>query len=87
VTLKLCCSDILFLFLDALNNFDGGVRSVVGDNSTAGVFSTYPQAYLSTLNGFFDQVYCLHTVASGETLHAVLIHYLIFLYILYFRQM
>jgi len=41
---------------DALNNFDGGHRTVVGVNGTAGIFGTFPQPYVSTLIGFVDQV-------------------------------
>jgi glycerol uptake facilitator-like aquaporin len=40
-----------------LNAFDGGVRQVTGPLATAGIFSTYPQPYLSTFpGGFIDQV-------------------------------
>jgi len=46
---------------DALNHFDGGHRTVVGVNGTAGIFVTFPQPYLSTLGGFVDQVGLLAT--------------------------
>ena len=42
--------------IDALNAFDGGVRRVLGEKGTAGIWATYPQGYLSTGNGFGDQV-------------------------------
>lgn len=42
--------------IDALNEFDGGVRQVLGPKGTAGIWATYPQAFLSTGNGFGDQV-------------------------------
>lgn len=45
------------VYHDALNKFDGGVRQVVGDKGTAGIWATYPQDYLSTGNGFGDQVF------------------------------
>ena len=41
---------------DALNAFDGGVRQVAGAQGTAGIWATYPQAFLSTFGGFVDQV-------------------------------
>lgn len=41
---------------DALNAFDGGVRQILGVNGTAGIWATYPQDFLSTGNGFADQV-------------------------------
>lgn len=48
---------IVFLtYHDAFNHFDGGVREVTGALGTAGVFSTYPQAWLSTLGGLVDQI-------------------------------
>lgn len=50
----------LFFFLrmkpDALDAFDGGIRQVTGPNATAGVFATYPKPFVTTANGFADQV-------------------------------
>ena len=51
----------LFIFvicvcLDALNEFDGGVRQILGPKGTAGIWATYPQSYLSIWNGLGDQV-------------------------------
>ena len=43
-------------YREAFDNFDGGVRQVAGAHATAGIFATYPQAYLSIAGGFFDQV-------------------------------
>jgi MIP family channel proteins len=44
-------------YLDALGAFDGGVRHVLGEQGTAGIWATYPQAFLSTFpGGFVDQV-------------------------------
>jgi len=48
-----CCN-----LIDALNEFDGGVRQISGANGTAGIWATYPQSYLSTWNGLVDQVNC-----------------------------
>ena len=45
-----------WFFSDALDAFDGGVRQTVGVNATAGIWATYPQSFLSTGNGFADQV-------------------------------
>ncbi|XP_073234831.1 aquaporin-7-like [Porites lutea] len=44
------------VYYDALNEFDGGVRHVLGPKGTAGIWATYPQPFLSTGNGFGDQV-------------------------------
>ena len=44
-----------FLYHEAFNAFDKGVRAVSGDTGTAGIFSTYPAPYLSTFGGFVDQ--------------------------------
>ncbi|KAJ8304393.1 hypothetical protein KUTeg_017976 [Tegillarca granosa] len=42
---------------DAINNFDQGTRHVDGSLGTAGIFSTYPQPFLSVYNGLGDQVF------------------------------
>ena len=47
---------LFFLFVDALNKYDGGVRQILGRQGTAGIWATYPQDYLSIGNGFGDQV-------------------------------
>jgi MIP family channel proteins len=41
---------------EAFSAFDGGVRQVLGDQGTAGIFATYPQPFLSITGGFIDQV-------------------------------
>jgi hypothetical protein len=38
-----------------------------GDPGSAGIFSTYPAAYLSTLGGFGDQVGTRNTRADVDT--------------------
>jgi MIP family channel proteins len=43
-------------YREAFDRFDGGVRQVAGSQATAGIFATYPQAYLSLAGGFVDQV-------------------------------
>ena len=43
-------------YREAFDRFDGGVRQVVGPQATAGIFATYPQAFLSLAGGFVDQV-------------------------------
>ena len=45
-----------FVYREAFNAFDGGVRQIAGDKGTAGIFATYPQAYLSTFGGLVDQI-------------------------------
>jgi MIP family channel proteins len=50
-------SAVVYLtYREALTAFDGGVRAVSGDLGTAGIWATYPQAYLSIAGGFVDQV-------------------------------
>jgi MIP family channel proteins len=44
-----------FSYREAFTAFDGGVRQVTGPHPTAGIFATYPQAYLSIFGGFVDQ--------------------------------
>jgi MIP family channel proteins len=43
-------------YREALDTFDHGIRAVGGDTGTAGIWATYPQAYLSLAGGFVDQV-------------------------------
>ncbi|XP_068683420.1 aquaporin-3-like [Montipora capricornis] len=45
------------IYYDSLNAFDGGVRQVLGENGTAGIWASYPQASVSTGNGFADQLF------------------------------
>jgi MIP family channel proteins len=45
-----------FVYREAFNKFDGGIRYVTGEKATAGIFATYPQDYLSTFGGLVDQV-------------------------------
>jgi len=44
-------------YRDAFNHFDGGTRMVTGAKATAGIFSTYPQDFLSNVpGGLVDQI-------------------------------
>jgi MIP family channel proteins len=48
---------VYLTYYEAINAFDGGVRQVTGELATAGIWATYPQAFLSTFpGGFIDQV-------------------------------
>jgi MIP family channel proteins len=48
---------VYFTYAEALAQFDGGIRQVAGAQGTAGIFATYPQAFLTTVpGGFIDQV-------------------------------
>jgi MIP family channel proteins len=48
---------VYVVYREALDAFDGGVRQVSGPQGTAGIWSTYPQPWLSTFpGGFIDQV-------------------------------
>jgi MIP family channel proteins len=52
----LAAAVVFLTYHDALTHFDGGVREVTGPLGTAGIFSTYPQAWLSTFGGLVDQI-------------------------------
>jgi MIP family channel proteins len=42
---------------EALTAFDGGVRQVLGEHGTAGIWATYPQPFLNVFpGGFVDQI-------------------------------
>lgn len=43
-------------YYEALNAYDSGARRVTGDLATAGIWATYPQAYLSLGGGLLDQI-------------------------------
>jgi glycerol uptake facilitator-like aquaporin len=43
-------------YREAFDHFDGGVRRVMGEKATAGIFATYPQPFLSSFGGLVDQV-------------------------------
>jgi MIP family channel proteins len=51
-------SAVVYLtYSEALAQFDGGVRQVLGAQGTAGIWATYPQPFLSTFpGGFLDQI-------------------------------
>ena len=38
---------VYVVYLDALKQYSGDLRIVVGPNATAGIWSTYPEPYLS----------------------------------------
>ena len=48
---------VYMTYREALTAFDGGMRQVAGAQGTAGIWATYPQAFLSVFpGGFIDQV-------------------------------
>jgi MIP family channel proteins len=48
---------VYLTYREAFTNLDNGIRQVTGPEGTAGIFATYPQAFLSTFpGGFIDQV-------------------------------
>ena len=47
---------VYFTYAEAFAAFDGGLRAVVGDKATAGIFATYPQPFLSIAGGLIDQI-------------------------------
>ena len=69
VHVKFGCNAIIFCYknVDALNDFDGGVRQVLGDNGTAGIWATYPKPFLSLQSGLGDQViYSNHNIVLSQ---------------------
>jgi MIP family channel proteins len=47
---------VYLTYREALAAFDGGIRQIAGTQGTAGIFATYPQAFLSTTGGLVDQI-------------------------------
>ncbi|XP_076443939.1 aquaporin-10-like [Babylonia areolata] len=56
---------IWLVYMDALEHYDGGKRMVEGVNATAGIWSTYPQPYVSTWTGLGDQVFATALLMVG----------------------
>jgi len=42
-------------YVSAIDNFAGNLRSVTGQNATAGIFATYPQPFMSNVGAFFSE--------------------------------
>lgn len=52
----LVASALVFLaYYDSLRSFDGGVRHVIGELGTAGIWATYPQPFTSIAIGFLNE--------------------------------
>ena len=47
---------VLLTYRDALTHFSGGEYLVAGENSTAGIFTTFPAEGVTNLGGGIDQV-------------------------------
>jgi MIP family channel proteins len=47
---------VYLTYREAFAAFDGGLRQIAGAQGTAGIFATYPQAFLSTTGGLVDQI-------------------------------
>ncbi|KAH7722422.1 Protein AQP-3 [Aphelenchoides avenae] len=45
-------------YYDKIQQFDGGIRTVVGPNATAGIFATYPGDHLTFIGSVVDQTVC-----------------------------
>ncbi|KAL3994151.1 Major intrinsic family protein [Acanthocheilonema viteae] len=45
-----------FVYSEAINAFDGGIRAISGPNATGIIFASFPQAYLSNIGAFIDQM-------------------------------
>jgi MIP family channel proteins len=56
---------VYFTYGEAFGAFDGGLRQVVGDKATAGIFATYPQPYLSIAGGLIDQIVGTALLVAG----------------------
>ncbi|XP_008117366.1 aquaporin-7 [Anolis carolinensis] len=46
---------VFALYYDAIHEYTGGTLTVTGPTATAGIFSTYPAAYMSIWDGFFNE--------------------------------
>ncbi|CAJ0960680.1 unnamed protein product, partial [Mesorhabditis belari] len=52
-----CGAGLTFLeYREGIQSVDGGRRMVFGENGTAGIFTTFPQNYVSITGGYIDQI-------------------------------
>jgi glycerol uptake facilitator-like aquaporin len=51
---------VYFVFWKQFDEFDGGIRQMIGSNGTADIFFTMPGKGLSHWNTFIDQVVCTY---------------------------
>ncbi|HKX29522.1 MAG TPA: MIP family channel protein [Blastocatellia bacterium] len=63
---------VFLVYYEAFDAYDGGTRMILGEKGTAGIFSTYPQPFLSVFGGLVDQVFgtailVLIILAIGDT--------------------
>uniref|UniRef100_A0A914W4K6 Aquaporin 9 n=1 Tax=Plectus sambesii TaxID=2011161 RepID=A0A914W4K6_9BILA len=47
---------VYYTYYDAISKFDHGTRAVRGVGATAGIFASYPDAYVSVFGGLLDQI-------------------------------
>lgn len=52
----LASATVYGVYHQAFDMYDGGIRSVTGENATAHIFASYPRPGLSHFNGYFDIV-------------------------------
>lgn len=53
-----CASGVVYAnYLSAINEYEGGpgIRTVTGDHATAGIFCTYPAAFMTKTGQFFSE--------------------------------
>jgi MIP family channel proteins len=48
---------VFLVYRQAFNAFDGGIRAILGEKGTGGIFATYPQPFLSIFGGLVDQIF------------------------------
>ena len=64
-------SAVVYLtYHEALTAFDGGMRQVTGAQGTAGIWATYPQAFLCRLSRWLRRSSRRHGAARGSHLRA-----------------
>ncbi|RKP37564.1 aquaporin-like protein, partial [Dimargaris cristalligena] len=54
------------MHMSSLDNFDGGVRQTTGEFATAGIFATYPQAWITVGSGFL-----IETIATATLVFCI----------------
>nr|XP_056704872.1 aquaporin-7 [Euleptes europaea] len=56
---------VLLLYYDALVDYTGGNLTITGPTATAGIFSTYPEPYMSLWRGFIQEFIATAVLVVG----------------------
>jgi aquaglyceroporin related protein len=66
-------------YRSAIDMYEGvGIRTVIGETSTAGIFCTYPAPFMTTIGEFFSSVFLQWLLILGEFVASGMLMFIIF---------